>query len=187
MGGAVAPLSTQPLSIKWSCLLLDYYIGFCSQHQTPGPPYRTIRTVYSSHHAFQLVPGPRFTTALLKVSVWHSHENIICCIYNNNGLSSSCSRKKIVAGQVADHLAPAQNIWTTSAMGLCLLYIPGSNITINSINSIYRMSFILVIQCKWYQNTARARSWSKLLHLKVPSGSGCNRSKRVMQEILSHL
>lgn len=95
-----------------------------------------------------------------KDSAWHSHENVICCvhvcIYNNNGSSSSCSRKKIVARQRADHLAPDQNIWTISAVGLCVLDIPGSNITINSVNSIYRMSFVLVIQCKWYQNTARS-------------------------------
>lgn len=95
-----------------------------------------------------------------KASVWHSHENVICyvhvCIYNNNGSSSSCSRKKIAAREGADHLAPDQNIWTISAVGLCVLDIPGSNITINSVNSIYRMSFVLVIQCKWYQNTARS-------------------------------
>ena len=95
-----------------------------------------------------------------KASVWHSRENVLCCvhvcIYNTKGSSSSCSRKKIVARRGAGHLAPAQNIWTTSAMGLCTFDIPGSNITINSVNSIYRMSFVLVIQCKWYQNTAKS-------------------------------
>lgn len=124
---AVALLSTQPVLAKQSL----QWPGFCSQHQKPAPPYYAVCTVCSSHHAFQLVPDTRFAAALLKkVSVWHSHKNIICCvhicIYSNNGSSSRCSRKKIVARQGADHLAPAQNIWTTSAVGLCMFDIPGS-------------------------------------------------------------
>lgn len=151
--GAVAPLSTQPALARQSLL----WPGCCSQ------PHHTVLSVLSVLHT------TLFSRSLIlnlqlpykeKASVWHSHENVICyvhiCIYNNNGSSSNCSRKKIVARWGADHLAPDQNIWTISATGLCMLDIPGSNITINSVNSIYRMSVVLVIQCKWYQNTARS-------------------------------
>lgn len=58
VGGAVAPLSAQPVSTK------RFHLQIAHRIKKTGPPYYAVRIVYSSHHAFQLVPGPKFTTAL---------------------------------------------------------------------------------------------------------------------------
>lgn len=183
VGGAL--LSTQPALARQSLL----GPGCWSQ------PHHTGLFILSVLHTvlFSWSPIPDLQLPYKKkASVWHSHENVICCvhvcIYNSNGSSSNCSRKKIAARQGADHLAPDQNIWTISAVGLCVLDIPGSNITINSVNSIYRMSFVLVIQRKWYQNTAR--SWDAEIHSciwRCLQASSNKRSKKPKQQRLSHL